>query len=107
MWIERNVEHPNYRRIDYVYRQHHARFARYVDAHGLVCQDCGGRGGERDVILDDGTGPWESCGWCEGTGRVTRWLRALWLRCKHEEKRKREVARTVHAVARGVGGSTA
>jgi len=74
-WRERNAEHPNYRRIDYVWRVHHERFKRFVKQHGLICQSCGGGGGEVDVILDDGTGPWEECGWCEGTGKVTRWIR--------------------------------
>ena len=30
--------------MSYVYRQHHARYVRYVEAHGLPCQACGGRG---------------------------------------------------------------
>ena len=90
-WRERNVEHPNYRRMDYAYRQHHERFRRYVEAHGLVCQDCGGAGGEVDVLFD-GMGPWDPCGWCEGTGKVTRWLRGRYLRMKRDEKRDREAA---------------
>lgn len=89
MWRERNHERPNYRRMDYVSSQHHQRYKRYVEAHGLWCQACGGAGGEVDVILDDGTGPWESCGWCEGTGKVTRWLRGLYLRVMKAEKAAR------------------
>ena len=38
------------------------------------CPDCHGSGGEKDVILDDGTGPWEECGFCKGTGEVHRKL---------------------------------
>ena len=88
MWRERNFDHPNYARIDYVARQHRIRFTRYVETHGLPCQECRGRGGERDVILDDGTGPWEECGFCLGTGLTSRWLRGVWLRWKRDEKRK-------------------
>ena len=72
MWTERNSEHPDYARIHYVYLQHHARYSRYVDAHGLVCQACGGMGEEDSNAY---TEPPEPCGWCETTGRVTRWLR--------------------------------
>ena len=31
------------------------------------CPVCHGAGGEVDVILNDGTGPWEECGFCKGT----------------------------------------
>ena len=40
---------------------------------------CGGEGGEVDPVLDDGTGPWLECGWCEGTGRMTRRILWRWL----------------------------
>lgn len=82
-------EMPDYPRLYYYEREHHRRFVAYVEQHGLPCQGCGGMGGETYVILDDGTGPWEPCGWCEGTGKVTRWLRGLFLRYMREEKRKR------------------
>lgn len=77
-----------FRRGEY-YRRHLARYKRYVKTHGLICQACGGAGGETDVILDDGTGPWEACGWCEGTGYVTRWIRGDWLRWMAQEKARR------------------
>ncbi len=80
----------DYRHWDYVQHQHYIRYKAYVKAHGLPCQDCGGAGGETYVILDDGTGPWESCGWCEGTGKVTRWIRGRWLQWKAQERKKRE-----------------
>ena len=83
-WLTR--EPLDYARWDHVQRQHVLRYQRYVDAHGLACQSCGGMGGETDVILDDGTGPWESCIWCEGTGQVTRWGRGRWLTWKQQEK---------------------
>lgn len=69
---------------------HHCRYKRYVDEYGLLCQECGGAGGEVDVILDDGTGPWEMCGYCEGTGLTTRWIRGEWLRWKKQEKKEQK-----------------
>ena len=74
----------NYARWNYVYRQHHERYTRYVEAHGLPCQACGGLGyqGRYSSYYD----PPEPCGWCETTGKVTRWLRGLWLRTMREEK---------------------
>ena len=80
------VDYPRWR---YAMNQHHARYVRYVTAHGLPCQACSGRGGERYVILDDGTGPWEPCGWCEGTGMVTRRTRGAWLRWMAVERKER------------------
>jgi len=54
----------------------------------FICQDCGGMGGEVDVILDDGTGPFEECGWCQGTGRVDAKTRGEWLRMKKWMKKQ-------------------
>ena len=68
-------------------RRHHIRYKRYVEAHGLICQECRGAGGETVPILDDGTGPFEECGYCEGTGKVTRHMRGLWLTWRRESKR--------------------
>jgi hypothetical protein len=34
------------------------------------CPACHGLGGEVDVILDDGTGPFETCGYCKGKGEI-------------------------------------
>lgn len=52
-----------------------------------TCQDCHGSGGETDVILEDGTGPWEECPFCKGTGKVTGKQRVVWLNMKKTEKR--------------------
>lgn len=67
--------------LSYV-RRHHERWTRRVTTRNprLPCQACGGYGGQRDVMLDDGSGPWEECGWCEGTGYVDGHRRAAWLR---------------------------
>ena len=77
----------DYPRLDQYRRQHHARYVRYVDQHGLMCQDCGGAGGEIEIISLELGGPWFDCGWCEGTGLVTRWIRGLWLRSMKDYKR--------------------
>ena len=54
----------------------------------LICQECGGGGGWIEIILEDGTGPKEICGWCDGTGIVTPAIRGEWLRLKKEIKRE-------------------
>lgn len=72
----------DYARYGYQQHVHHLRYQKYVEAHGLICQECAGRGGAIEPVLDYGQGPWEPCGWCEGTGKVTRWLRGQWLREK-------------------------
>ena len=85
----------DYARLDYRNRQHRARFKRRVEADGLPCQDCGGAGGYTETIDPWLGGPWVPCGWCEGTGLVTRWLRGLYLRVmKAEKARSRGQART-------------
>lgn len=53
----------------------------------LSCQECCGSGGFKEVILDDGSGPWFECGWCEGTGLLDNWRRGFWLKCKKNERR--------------------
>lgn len=77
----------DYRRLDYYHRQHHIRFERFVESmpRQLTCQECGGAGGEKVPILDYGEGLWEPCGWCEGTGLVSPWLRGQWLKYKRSE----------------------
>jgi hypothetical protein len=79
----------DYPKLAYKYQQHHKRFERRVlnRCPKLICQDCKGMGGEIIPILDDGTGPFEECNWCERTGYVTPHLRGEWLRMKKEEKR--------------------
>ena len=56
----------------------------------LICQECGGSGGEVIPICDDGTGPFEECGFCEGTGLMTPHLRGFWLRWKKQNKINRK-----------------
>ena len=80
----------NYVRMDHERAQHHNRYLKHVEAHGLTCQECGGEGGEIEDILHFDMGPWVSCGFCEGTGLVTRHMRGQWLRWKKEDKRRRD-----------------
>jgi hypothetical protein len=72
---------------------HHARLERYINAQRprLSCQECGGMGGDYEPILfyGPGGGPWEECGFCEGLGFVTPWIRGLWLKWKRDEKRRK------------------
>jgi hypothetical protein len=79
----------DYARLAYYRRRHHARYERYVEnmPRKLLCQECKGYGGERVALLDDGSGPWEECGWCEGTGLVTGIIRGRWLAYRRAEKR--------------------
>ena len=79
----------DYPRIGYEYQRHHERFVRYVKRCGLPCQECRGRGGEVVPVTTYGQGPWETCGYCEGTGMTSRWLRGEWLRWKRETVRSK------------------
>ena len=95
----RYVDFPkvDYPRLYYANARHHERYKRYVVRHGLTCQECGGFGQYVEDVLDFGdydvgSIPCEvhaPCGWCEGTGKVTRHTRGLWLRVKRSEKRYR------------------
>lgn len=81
----------NYAKFDNDLSRHHARYVRFVNSLSkkLTCQECGGAGGEIEPVLDDGTGPFERCGMCEGTGLVTPHMRGLWLKWKKEERAKK------------------
>jgi len=84
---------PDYARLDYEHRQHHARFKAYVKAHGLLCQACGGFGQSPAYTTIYSAEPPEPCGWCETTGKTTRWLRGMWLRfCRDEKRARRKVS---------------
>lgn len=80
----------DYRRLDYYTQQHHERYVKRmgVQVPKLTCQACRGRGGYKKIIChDEGTGPWEQCGWCEGTGLVTPHRRGEWLRMQKALKK--------------------
>ena len=76
----------DYWRDSYRYQAHNKRYLAYVETHGLPCQACGGMGGDYYTAWSE---PPETCSWCEGTGKVTRWLRGVYLRFMRDEKRKR------------------
>lgn len=79
----------NYAKMDNDRRRHHERYVRRISAmpRKLMCQDCGGAGGEVEPVLDYGEGPWFDCGWCEGTGHVLPHRRGEWLKYKRDLKR--------------------
>lgn len=81
----------DYAKIDYQYQTHHQRFVHRVETTGdsLLCQECGGAGGWIEIVYE-GSGPWEPCGFCEGTGKTTRHLRGVWLAYKRDEARSRK-----------------
>lgn len=76
----------DYAKFDYQQRQHHERYARYVQQHGLMCQACSGSGKWYESILSYHDLPM-MCTWCEGTGKVTRRIRGLWLRLQPRKGR--------------------
>ena len=68
------------------------------------CPSCNGSGGEIDVVCDDGTGPQETCGFCNGKGELTRrrffvalGYTSAWKR--HEKQRKLAALRTTAKVS--------
>jgi hypothetical protein len=79
----------DYARLDYEMRRHVERYRRRVlsMARKLLCQECGGSGGYRELVNYYIGGPWYDCGWCEGTGYLTPWLRGRWLWMKRSEKK--------------------
>jgi hypothetical protein len=76
-----------YAMLDYRNRRHHERLKSFIERmpKKLLCQECGGAGGEVEWVCELG-GPFVTCGWCEGIGYVTPWMRALWLKYKREDK---------------------
>lgn len=34
------------------------------------CPICKGRGGWKEVVFDDGSGPWDECGYCNGEALI-------------------------------------
>ena len=36
----------------------------------IQCPGCRGIGGETEPVLDDGTGPWYDCSYCNGSGFI-------------------------------------
>ena len=80
----------DYAKALYRYQSHYRRFKARVTTTGdhQPCPMCKGEGGHKEVILDDGSGPWFNCGLCEGLGETTHWLAMWWLR--HLKMKKQE-----------------
>jgi hypothetical protein len=65
----------DYARWWYAQQAHRARFKRYVEANGVTCQSCGGRGESGRSAYEPG----DPCGWCETTGKMTKRSRGEYL----------------------------
>jgi hypothetical protein len=82
-------------KLDWQQYQHHQRLKRYIEAmpRKLMCQACGGAGQVEDDCINLGFYEvyhiYSNCGWCEGIGYVTPWVRGLWLRYKRTESVRR------------------
>lgn len=77
-----------YAQLDYKWRSHHDRLKRFINLQPqqLICQECGGNGYHKEPILDFGEGPSFPCGFCEGFGFVTPFVRGQWLNIKKKER---------------------
>lgn len=86
---------PDYARLDYYRQRHHDRFVARVRAltKPRACLECHGAGGYVEPVLDDGSGPFIGCGWCEGTGVMLPRDIGLWLSIKSAERRAWRKAR--------------
>ena len=77
-------------------KQHNA----YTAKATLLCQECSGSGEYIEDAIDfgdDWCGPimqyiYATCGWCNGTGKVTPEIRGEWLRWR----------KSIKAMARGI-----
>lgn len=78
-----------YIKSDYYWSFRYERYKSRVTftSDSMLCQACGGAGSWVEPILDDGSGPTEWCGFCQGLGLITKHDRGQWLRWKREEKR--------------------
>jgi len=74
----------DYARYNEEMRRHHQRYVHFIERmpRKLTCQACGGAGEFHESVLDYGEGPDYPCGFCEGTGYVTPYMRGQWLRLK-------------------------
>lgn len=76
----------NYAKFTYQTTASYQRYKRRVEAmpRKLYCQECRGSGELFEDRIDEYTltGP---CGWCQGTGLLTPWLRGQWLKGKRNE----------------------
>ena len=45
----------------------------------VKCPCCNGEGGETEAVLDYGIGPYYECCFCKGEGKISPWMRLVWL----------------------------
>jgi hypothetical protein len=70
------------------------RVIMWFEKHFVTCPCCEGDGGETEVILDDGTGPYYPCEYCHETGHVINpWKRFLWWSWTHADKKAERMRR--------------
>lgn len=50
----------------------------HLKGYNMKCQCCKGEGGEREHILDDGSGPYYECGYCKGEGEINIFKYLKW-----------------------------
>jgi DnaJ-class molecular chaperone len=64
----------------------------YAQPKLYPCQECGGDGRHIEVVLQEtGQGPWEDCGWCNGTGKVDGPTKARWLNYKKNYYKRSQI----------------
>jgi hypothetical protein len=84
--IENGVD---YAKLGWKWHHHRIRYERFVKSrkHQLPCLACRGAGGEYNIIDPEIGGPWEECGWCEGTGLMSPHRRGAYLtECKRAKR---------------------
>lgn len=87
----------NFYKSDWKYLNHLKRYKEYVEKNGLPCQECGSTGEYINDTIDfgdDSSGPicfniYGTCGWCEGTGKITRRNRGIWLNYRKMLKKEK------------------
>jgi DnaJ-class molecular chaperone len=64
-----------------------------------VCPACHGMGGEKEVICDDGSGPFYQCGYCKGEGIIpkSKFYQVLGYQSGYRRWIKKQVEKT-HAL---------
>jgi len=63
------------------------RLAKWFYDKLIECPACNGDGGETEVILDDGTGPYYPCEFCKQKGWVGPYKHILWWRWTKDERK--------------------
>lgn len=82
------MKKKSFARLSSYYQRHHKRYVEFTQnlRHRLTCQECSGIGNYTEIVDIELGGPTYECGWCEGTGLITPYLRGVWLRLKIKRK---------------------